>query len=66
MNLKLSPMSRDQLMSLLHVVLWAAASAAVAALIAWMASNAALFGPLTPVINAALYAAKLFFTEPSK
>lgn len=62
-RIKLSLPTKNQVKQIVKVALWAAASAVIARLIAEVADDPNLFGPLTPAVNIVLVTLKQFFTE---
>ena len=58
----MSPITKEQFAKIVKVAFYAGLSAAIAAVIAAIASNPLLFGPLTPVINILLVTVKQAFT----
>jgi hypothetical protein len=63
MQLKPTKLTSDQLVKLVKVAAYLAASAAVTALITFVTDNQDLFGPLFPLINWGLVVIKQVFTE---
>lgn len=61
--MKISPVTKTQLLKVGKVALYAGASAGIAALVSAIAANPALFGPLTPIVNILLVFIKQAFTE---
>ena len=61
--MKLSPITKAQLLKILKAGAYAGVSAIIAGLIAAIAANPLLFGVLTPVINVLLVVVKQAFTQ---
>lgn len=57
-------LTRANVKSIIKATAYAAASAGISYLISVLASDSTLFGPLTPVVNIALYSAKKLFEQP--
>ncbi len=64
--MKLSKLDSAQIEKVLKVAVYVAVSAFISALIANLASNPDLFGPLTPIVNVILVAIKQVFTTPEE
>jgi hypothetical protein len=64
MNLKPTVLSKDQILSVVKVILWVAVSGAVTALATQLTDRQDLFGPLYPVVNIGLVLLKQVFTTP--
>ena len=64
--LQISAIDREQAVKILKVAVYVSVSAFLSAIIAKLADNPELFGPLTPIINVVLVTIKQAFTEPSE
>lgn len=62
MQLKPTKLDKAQLLHVLKVILYVGASASIAHVIALIANDPNLFGPLTPIINIVLVALVKLFT----
>lgn len=58
-----SRITKEQGKKVVKVAVYAGLSAGIAALISLIASNPALFGPLTPIVNVLLVTLKQALTE---
>lgn len=61
--MKPSALNKEQLFKILKAALYLGISAALSGVIAQIADNPDLFGPLTPIINITLVTFKQLFTE---
>lgn len=62
MQLKPTALNKDQLAKVAKAALYLGVSAAISGVIAAIADNPDLFGPLTPVVNVVLVTLKQVFT----
>lgn len=61
--MKLSPISKDQVLKIAKAALYVGASAIISYLISLMANDPQAFGYLTPVVNVLLVTVKQAFTD---